>query len=136
MLYFLSFQDNSQDLQISSVTTEKSNEIDDGCDNASADFGLKISSIASESNVGSVTEQNSINENDSETSNNDTGDTGIKISSFASSVNNDLSNQEGNTESENTGIKISNVARVEESIVEEDSGGKSAQVGGAHKSEI
>ena len=72
MLYFLSFQDNSQD-QISSVTTEKSNEIDE--DSASTDFGLKISSIASESKVGGseVTEQNSINEEDnSETSNNDT----------------------------------------------------------------
>ena len=92
MLYFLSFQDNSQDLQISSVTTEKSNEIDE--DSASTDFGLKISSIASESKVGGseVTEQNSINEDDSETSNNDTtSDTGIKISSFASSVKNDLS---------------------------------------------
>ena len=128
MLYFLSFQDNSQDLQISSVTTEKSNEIDE--DSASTDFGLKISSIASESKVGGseVTEENSINEDDSETSNNDTtSDTGIKISSFASSVKNDLSkNQEGkNTESENTGIKISNIAHhdmgEESLVVEEDS---------------
>ena len=127
MLYFLSFQDNSQDLQISSVTTEKSNEIDE--DSASTDFGLKISSIASESKVGGseVTEQNSINEDDSETSNNDTtSDTGIKISSFASSVKNDLSkNQEGkNSESENTGIKISNIAHhvgEESLVVEEDS---------------
>ena len=126
-MYFLSFQDNSQDLQISSVTTEKSNEIDE--DSASTDFGLKISSIASESKVGGseVTEQNSINEDDSETSNNDTtSDTGIKISSFASSVKNDLSkNQEGkNSESENTGIKISNIAHhvgEESLVVEEDS---------------
>ena len=123
MLYFLSFQDNSQD-QISSVTTEKSNEIDE--DSASTDFGLKISSIASESKVGGseVTEQNSINEDDSETSNNDTtSDTGIKISSFASSVNNDLSkNQEGskNTESENTGIAHHDVEE-ESLVVEEDS---------------
>merc|ERR1712113_343721 len=72
------------------------------------------------------TEQNSINEEDnSETSNNDTtaSDTGIKISSFASSVNNDLSkNQEGskNTESENTGIAHHDVEE-ESLVVEEDS---------------